>query len=141
MSDNPFQSPMTEDLAVGVKSGSREDLRGVAKYQKGIIVCILVYLIAMIFQFVLPPELRPILALGVVAIGLTGTVFVFLLAAKVYGTGLGVLLGILTFVPCVGLIVLLTVNGKATAVLRQNGIRVGLMGANLSQIPGGQPPA
>jgi hypothetical protein len=30
--------------------------------------------------------------------------------------------------------VLLVVNGKATAVLKQNGIKVGLLGANLSQI-------
>jgi hypothetical protein len=59
---------------------------------------------------------------------------VFLLAIKVYSTGVGVLLGILTLVPCIGLIVLLIVNGKATGILKQNGIKVGLLGANLSQI-------
>jgi hypothetical protein len=32
------------------------------------------------------------------------------------------------------LITLLVVNGKATAILKQNGIRVGLLGANLSEI-------
>jgi len=45
-----------------------------------------------------------------------------------------VLLGILTLIPCIGLIVLLVVNGKATGILKQNGIKVGLLGANLSQI-------
>ena len=35
---------------------------------------------------------------------------------KVYSTGLGIVLGLLTLIPCVGLIVLLIVNGKATSV-------------------------
>ena len=109
-------------------------MRSVAKYQKGILVCILIYLVAVIGQFAIPAEARAIVGLGGLVIGLVGTVFVFLLAIKVYNTGVGVLLGILTLVPCIGLIVLLVVNGKATAVLKQNGIKVGLLGANLSQI-------
>ena len=63
-----------------------------------------------------------------------GAVFVFLLSIKIYGTGLGIVLGILSLVPLVGLVVLLIVNGKATGVLKQNGIKVGLLGANLSQV-------
>lgn len=135
MSQNPYESPSLESHVVGVKSGSREDLKLVAKYQKGILVCILIYLVAVFGQFAIPPEFRPLVALGVLAVALTGTVFVFLLAIKVYSTGVGILLGILTLAPCLGLIVLLMVNGKATAILRQNGIRVGLLGADLSQLP------
>ena len=134
MSENPYESPRVEASAVGVLSGKREDLRGVAQYQKGILVCILIYLIAVFCQFLIPPEIRIFLGLGVILVSLTGTVFVFLLAIKVYGAPLGVLLGILTLIPCVGLLVLLIVNGKATSVLRQNGIRVGLLGANLSEV-------
>ena len=134
MSENPYQSPSAHSPVVGVKSGSREDLRSVAKYQKGILVCILIYLISVIGQFAIPAEARAIIGLGILVVGLVGTVFVFLLAIKVYSTGVGVLLGILTLVPCIGLFVLLVVNGKATGVLKQNGIKVGLLGANLSQI-------
>ena len=133
MDENPYQSPIVEATVVGVKSGLREDLRSVAVYQKGILVCILVYFLAVIGQFALPEELRLLLGLGVLAVGITGLVFVILLAAKVYETGTGILLGILTIVPCVGLIVLLIVNGKATSILQQNGYKVGLLGANLSQ--------
>jgi len=134
MNENPYQSPSVESRVVGVKSGSREDLRSVAKSQKGILVCILVYLVAVGAQFAMPPELRLLLGLGVLVVGIAGTVFVFLLATKVYGTGVGVLLGILAMIPCIGLLVLLVVNGKATAILKQNGIKVGLLGANLSEI-------
>ena len=134
MSENPYQPPSAESAAVGVKSGLREDLKSVAKYQKGILVCILIYLIAVFTQFLLPPELRPIVAFGVLAVGLAGTIFVILLAMKVYNTGVGILLGVLTLVPCLGLIILLVVNGKATSILKQNGIKVGLLGADLSQV-------
>jgi hypothetical protein len=135
MSENPYQSPFAESpRVVGVKSGNREDLRSVAKCQKGILVCILIQLISLVGQFAIPPEVRPILGLCILVVGFVGTVFIFLLATKVYSTAVGVLLGVLTFIPCVGLIVLLVVNGKATGILQQNGIKVGLMGANLSQI-------
>ncbi|MGE0605616.1 MAG: hypothetical protein AB7O62_00720 [Pirellulales bacterium] len=134
MSDNPYQSPQASNSAVGVLSGSRGDLLSVAKFQKGILICILIYLIAVVAQFALPPEMRLFLGMAVMGVGVVGAVFVFLLAIKIYGTGPGVLLGILSLVPCVGLLVLLIVNGKATGVLRQNGIKVGLLGANLSSI-------
>lgn len=134
MSENPYQPPFTKSEAIGVKSGSREDLRGVAKSQKGILVCILIYLAAVIGQFAIPVELRPVLGIGILIVGITSTVFVFMLAMKVYSTGVGVMLGILTLIPCIGLIVLLIVNGKATEILKQNGIKVGLLGADLSKI-------
>lgn len=134
MSINPYQAPADYGQVVGVNSGRIEDLRGVARYQKGILTCILIYLIAMLCQFLLPPELRLLLAAVVLLVGVAGTVCVFLLATKVYSTPLGILMGILTFLPCIGLIVLLIVNGKATSVLRQNGIKVGMLGADVSRI-------
>ena len=47
--------------------------------------------------------MRLLVVAGVLGAGLVGTVFVFLLATKVHGTGLGIFLGILTFIPCIGL--------------------------------------
>jgi len=110
------------------------DLRAIAGYQKGILLCILIYLAAVAAQFVLPPEVRLLLLIGVLAVGVVATVFVFLLATKVYSTGAGIVLAILTLVPLVGLIVLLMINGKATGVLKQHGIQVGLLGARISDI-------
>jgi hypothetical protein len=134
MSDNPYDAPSAESQVVGVRSGSREDLKAVATYQKGILLCILIYLVAVFSQLAVPPDLRMFLTFGLLAVGLVGTVFVILLAIKLYKVAIGILLGILTFIPCVGLLVLLMVNGKATAILRQNGVRVGLLGADLSQL-------
>ena len=133
MSENPFQSPREFDQVVGVVSGRREDLKSVAMYQKGILVCILVYLLMVVGQFLIPENLRIFLGLGFIALAIASTVFIFLLAIKVYNVGLGILLGLLAMIPCIGLIVLLTVNGKATKILQQNGFRVGLLGADLSK--------
>jgi hypothetical protein len=41
------------------------------------------------------------------------------------------LLGILTLLPCIGLITLLVVNAKATAILKAGGLKVGLLGAKV----------
>jgi hypothetical protein len=114
----------------------RNDLRVIATRQRAIMFCILGYIIAIIGQFALPPEMRFIV--GIIAIGLsiTASVFVFMLAIALYSTGTGIVLGILTLVPLIGLFVLLTVNGKATNLLRQHGIKVGLMGADPRQVPG-----
>jgi hypothetical protein len=113
---------------------SRETLRAIAGNQKAIILCIVVYLCLIPIQFLIPEEVRIFLALALIPLGIAATVFVFLLATKVYSTGTGVVLGILTLIPCIGLIVLLIINGKATSVLKENGIHVGFLGASSSDI-------
>jgi len=133
MDENPYQAPLADLQAVGVKSGKQEDLRAVAVYQKGILVCILCYFLVLIGQFAAPPIVRDYLPLALLPIGIAGLVFVFLLSTKVYSTAVGILWTILTFLPCIGILVLLTINGKATKILRQNGHKVGLLGAKLSE--------
>lgn len=46
----------------------------------------------------------------------------------------GVFLAILTLFPCLGLLVLLAINGKATHVLTLHGVKVGFMGADLREV-------
>ena len=113
---------------------SRETLRGIAGNQKAIIVCIAVYLVLVGIQFAIPEETRIYLAIVAAPVLLTAAVFVFLLATKVYTTATGVILGVLTLIPCIGLIVLLIINGKATSILKANGIHVGLFGASMADI-------
>ena len=134
MSYNPFEAPASNSRVIGRVSGSREDLLKVAKDQKGILVCILVYILAVAGQFALPPQIRPLVGLGVLVVGLIAAVFTILLAMKTHGTGLGIILGVLCLVPILGLLILLLVNQKATTVLQLNGIKVGLLGADLSSL-------
>ena len=143
--ENPYQpSVSTEDSiseVKGILSGSREDLRRVAEYQKGIISCILLQFLFYILIPVLGAALGPygglgsvIALLGLLVVAIAGAVFVFMLAIKVYGIGLGIAFAIGSFFPCLGLILLLVINGKATSILQQNGIKVGFLGANPAAI-------
>ena len=116
-------------------ASSPQGIREIASRQKVIILCILACILIVlglvVGQSTLPPVVLLVLVLAYYVAGITGTVFVFLLATKIYGTGVGLLLGILTLIPCIGLIVLLIVNAKATTILKQNGLKVGLLGATL----------
>ncbi len=134
MSQNPYQPPADAGTGIGVLSGSREDVRKVAIFQKGILVCILAQIILLICQVSVDPDMRPIVGIVSLIAGLASSLFVFLLAMRVYGVGLGIVFGLVCLVPCIGLLGLLIVNGKATAILRQNGIKVGLLGAKLSDV-------
>jgi len=112
-------------------SRSSTGVREIAFRQRILLLCILVYLLAVLGQFALPAELRPFLGLVLLPVIVTASVFVFMLAIKIYGTAVGITLGILTLIPCIGLIALLVVNAKATTLLRGAGMKVGLLGATV----------
>jgi hypothetical protein len=126
---------MPPTLQYAPPPGPGMDLRTIAIRQKAIMYCILAYLLLIVGQFLVPEQLRIIPALAALAVSVTAAVFVFMLALSLYNTGAGIVLGILTLIPLVGLIVLLIINNKATQTLRYHGIRVGLMGADAKQIP------
>jgi hypothetical protein len=141
MSDNPFQAPESDldpsrDRRVtGVLSGKRSDLRSVALYQRGIMICILVYFGCIVGSFLAPSnELKLVVGIALLFDFLVAMIFVFLLSIKVYGVGLGIVFGFGSLVPCINLIVLLVINSKATSILKDNGIKVGFLGANPSDV-------
>lgn len=111
----------------------RATLRSIAVNQRGVLVCILVYILLVIVQFFLPQDIRIFLAAPALITVVMATIFVFLLSTKVYGTFAGIFFALFTMVPCLGLVMLLVINGKATSVLRLHGIQVGFLGADLSQ--------
>jgi hypothetical protein len=131
--ENPYAPPKTSGRALGINSGRREDLKTVAVAQKSIIICILLYFGVIVARFFVPYQYNLYLLICILVLGLVSTVSVFLLAMKVYSPIQGVLVGVLTMVPCLGLLMLLLVNQRATKILRDNGHPVGLLGADLSR--------
>jgi hypothetical protein len=111
-----------------------EGLRSIAFYQRMILICILVYLTFAIGMFFVPPVLRIVFVVVFGLSAITAAVFVFFLSIRVYGIALGIILGICTLIPWAGLLVLLIINGRATAELTRHDIRVGLMGARSSDL-------
>ena len=62
----------------------------------------------------------------------TGVIQIYFIVklAKAVGSSMAWLYAVLAFLPLIGLIALLRLNGKATKILKDNGVAVGLMGAN-----------
>jgi hypothetical protein len=116
-----------------VAGRTREELKLIAEAQRRMLVFLLIYVCSAMVRLALGQKFPPIANLGLLAVAIATAIFVFMLAIKLYGTGVGVLLGILTLIPLVGLFILLIVNGKATKILRENGLKVGFMGVKLSE--------
>ncbi len=76
-----------------------EHIRTVAKLQKALLICILLYFIAIVAQFAVPEQTRIFVGIAALIPILTGTVVVFMLATTLYSTVLGVFLGLLTLSP------------------------------------------
>ena len=135
MSDNPYQSPTSFDSPrVGARKRQWRQLRRIAIYQKAILCCLVIYAAAVVgallsgdpFVLILPPL--------VIADVVVAAILVFLLSIEVYGVFLGITMGLFTMIPCLGLFILALTNGKASALLRRNKLRVGLFGTSLSEI-------
>src|SRR4051794_20702506 len=114
------------------------DLRTLAVRQRAAIFCLLAQVVLIAGQFALdyePDALRTFHTWSWLAITLVADAFTFMLALSVYRTPAGVVGGILTLVPCLGLFILPVIIVDAARILRQHGIRVGLTGASLRDIP------
>jgi hypothetical protein len=119
-----------------------EELRGIAGSQKAIIGLILLNLIigvAILYPFyLLEPGNKSaagfVLATRGIAILLdvVAAVLIFRVARALRRTAW--VYAVAAFFPCIGLVTLLLVNHHATQTLRQNGVRVGLLGARQSDL-------
>jgi hypothetical protein len=111
-----------------------DQLRAIALYQRLAIFSVLGYALLFMASTALPAY--RVLTLSVAGVvGLVAAVCVFFLAIRLFGLLMAILLALLAATPCISLLVLLGINGKATTVLREHGIPVGVFGANLSKLP------
>jgi hypothetical protein len=141
--DNPYAVPGVLDPQPIVPN-HRERLRAIAIAQRRVNLAVLAYLclvggnIAMLVlgqQFpgfaLLFITLIRITAIGVI---IFGAITVYRLAALLRGSVVAILYVIGLLIPCVGLLLLLTLSQKATKILQSEGVRVGLLGADPSSI-------
>lgn len=98
---------------------TKQDLMEVAKWQKNIMWMIPLSLAAMLIKY------------ATIVTGIIQIYFIYKLAVAVRSSAAWAYI-ILAFCPFVGLLALLHINGKATKILKANGIKVGLMGARMA---------
>lgn len=133
-SENPYEAPASQEPVT--ESTNREHLRNVAKAQKRVLLAVLAYLAVLAANIFLQamPELRMVLPIAVVCVFLFGAVAVYRLAALFRGKVVAVLYVVGMLVPCLGLLLLLSISQQATTLLQKNGVKVGLLGADVNSI-------
>ena len=114
-----------------VRTLTHDGLLELAKNQKQLIWFILFEIVICLALAILVPESFQSASKQLFfGLGMIGCYLVYKVAkALEMSTVKLVIAAVFLFVPLIGLITLLYINGKATKVLRQNGLRVGFMGA------------
>jgi hypothetical protein len=135
---NPYESPQfAEPTAVPGGAGDRARLRRVARYQKWVLYALLANIIYNIVAYATQGQgllVSLAVLVGAIAVIAFAMTAVFLLANELYSPAIGIVCAIVMIIPCISLITLLVINGKATEYLQQNGIKVGFMGVNPNTI-------
>jgi hypothetical protein len=103
--------------AHNVKLFTQQELLEVANYQKNILWLILISMAASLIPY------------ATILTGIIQLYFIFSLAVAARSSAAWLYL-VMGFIPLFNLLSLLHINGKATRILQSNGIRVGLMGVN-----------
>ncbi len=106
-------------------------VRDVAARQKQIIYCILAYFGLVVVMLTLPLAMRPFAGLGFLALFVLAALSFFRLAIKFHHPVMASFMLIGMIIPLINLLLLLSINGKATQLLKQNGIKVGMLGAQI----------
>jgi predicted RNA-binding Zn-ribbon protein involved in translation (DUF1610 family) len=123
-------------------SGRISELKPIAQFQKAMMICLSIQLLAFLAAGVIgatggphrgmqPPVV--ILSLAFWIAHIAGAVLAIILASRLFSVLATVFLGLLAVIPCIGIIGLFVVNSSATTQLKLNDINVGFLGADLSQ--------
>ncbi len=131
---NPYESPQFVGQAIEVGPADREYLRRVARRQQWVLYALLAQIIVYMAMFAAQgadaPAAAAVLSLLFLGIAIFSMVAVFLLARELLHIVIAVICTVLMLVPCISLLTLVIVNGRATRLLQKHGVKVGLMGAN-----------
>jgi hypothetical protein len=128
VSDNPYEAP-NADVSESVDVVRAEDIKGLIVGQKMVIFAILLNLAANGVAFA-APKLMIVVALAGVAALILAIVGTVRLASNLgFHPVVTVLVCLLMLVPCISLLVLLSLNSRATARIKEAGFEVGLLGA------------
>lgn len=118
--------PTSANKPAGANSTySNVEILYIAKQQEAVLWFIPISILAYLVGFAIGPEMVPVFVL---ALGVISLIFIYQLALALKEPAPWVY-AILALIPCISLISMLILNGRATSALKAQGIRVGLMGA------------
>jgi hypothetical protein len=134
---NPYAAPVVMDPNPMGTADDPDRLLGIAKAQRGLMLCILGYLVSLLLLFALGQMESPLIAvpgLLLLASSLGGLVFLIMLTYRLSGTVLAIVVGLCFLIPLVGLLLMVLMSGKASRILKKAGFKIGLLGADIGQM-------
>ena len=140
MDKNPYSAPQTGVSTptwdyLDLSPSAIAEVRQIAFLQKGIISFIGIYIVLLISTQLVPAQYRFVIEVVYCVAAIAAMICTWLLAITLYGFAMGFLAGLGTGIPCIGILVLAQVNGKATEELKAYGVPVGLFGVPWRETP------
>jgi hypothetical protein len=129
---NPYHPPQTDTAGNPSPVVDRERLRKVAAAQRHLNLATLCYCV--VWFLFRDPATIAVANVAAVIVTLAYAFFAIRMAHALYSLAVTVLLAVPAIIPLVNLLVLLVLNNRATAHLRAAGIKVGLLGADPSEV-------
>lgn len=123
---NPYKAPLS-DIQNRLDPEVSERMERMSFGQKLVIYAVLIYFLAAVARLIIGP-LAFVLVFASLIMSLVGLYKV--LSARQSHILVKIILFILLFVPLINILVLLSINSRATKALREAGYRVGIMGAS-----------
>ncbi|HEY2411940.1 MAG TPA: hypothetical protein VGI40_06845 [Pirellulaceae bacterium] len=138
---NPYESPRYVGQDSPVDPGDREKLRRVALQQRWMLYVLLTQIVSGLYcsfaqvaqSFHVGTQRASevlLLYLPYWAAAIFCLVRVFLLAKELMHIVIAMICAVLTLMPCISILITLVLSRRATRLLKQHGVKVGLMGAN-----------
>jgi len=137
---NPYEPPQfaPSPVVAELAQGELVKMRRVAGRQQFVLYALLANIVINIIFMAMPADtsrqVRGLFGILAISVVIATMLAAFLLAWELYNVVIGVICAVLMPIPCIALLTLLIINGKATRFLQQRGVKVGLMGVNPNTI-------
>lgn len=137
--ENPYKTPECPSDIYDT-SQTREKLRCIARSQRHVNLAVFLYLMVIPLTMTInsighdTEWASPLMGLYMLGVIFFGAFATYRLTSLIKGHFIAVLYMIGLFIPLLGLLLLLSINGEATKVFKKAGIKVGLLGADIKSI-------
>ena len=121
------------ETTVDTTGQNQMDFLADATRQRAIMIVLLLYILVIVAAMFVP-VIRANESLIMIVVGLAMIFFAARLCWVLYGKVFASLLTVLCFVPYVNILIVLMISSRATRILKGEGFKVGLLGANIKNI-------
>lgn len=141
MTDNNIYNAPKAEVKESINREELEKVLTVANRQRSLLLTFAAYMITIGVSTALNANqpinsvyYSTILGILLIILMLAVIVFTFRLVSQVYGIIFGIIMILLSVVPIINLLVILAASSRASKLIKKNGFKIGIAGANIKSI-------